>query len=121
MALCNPSIGHGTLHILVLDMALCNPSIRHGTLHNLVLDMAQNFEYPTILLNTCHLKKKLNILYNSSFCFYLHLKFFECIKKERQDPGVDGRIILSRIFRKWDVGAWTRSIWLRIWTGGGHL
>jgi hypothetical protein len=23
------------------------------------------------------------------------------------DPGVDGRIILKRIFRKWDVGVWT--------------
>ena len=25
------------------------------------------------------------------------------------DTGVDGRIILRRIFRKWDVGEWTRS------------
>jgi hypothetical protein len=24
-----------------------------------------------------------------------------------EDPGVDGRIILRRIFRKWDVGVWT--------------
>jgi hypothetical protein len=24
-----------------------------------------------------------------------------------EDPGVDGRIILRWIFRKWDVGAWT--------------
>ena len=35
-------------------------------------------------------------------------------------PGVDGSIILRWIFRKWDVGAWTGSIWLRIWTGGGY-
>jgi len=44
--------------------------------------------------------------------------------KERDhlgDPGVDRRIILSWILRKWDVGAWTGSIWLRIGTGGGHL
>jgi len=32
------------------------------------------------------------------------------------DPGVDGRIILRRVFRKWDVGVWTGSIWLRIGT-----
>jgi len=38
-----------------------------------------------------------------------------------EDPGVDGRIILRWIFRKWDVGAWTGSSWLRIGTGGGHL
>jgi hypothetical protein len=36
-------------------------------------------------------------------------------------PGVDGRIILRWIFRKWDVGVWTGSSWLRIETGGGHL
>jgi len=30
-------------------------------------------------------------------------------------------IILSLIFRKWDVGAWTGFIRLRIGTGGGHL
>jgi len=37
------------------------------------------------------------------------------------DPGVDGRIILRLIFRKWDFGVWTGSIWIRIGTGGGHL
>jgi hypothetical protein len=38
-----------------------------------------------------------------------------------EEPEVDGRIILRWIFRKWDVGVRTGSIWLRIWTGGGHL
>jgi len=33
----------------------------------------------------------------------------------------DGRIILRWIFRKWEVGVWTGSIWLMIGTGGGHL
>ena len=37
------------------------------------------------------------------------------------DPGVDGRKILSWIFRKWDEEAWTGLIWLRIGTGGVHF
>jgi len=37
------------------------------------------------------------------------------------DPGIDKRIILRWIFRKWDVGVWTGSSWLRIGTGSGHL
>ena len=37
------------------------------------------------------------------------------------EPGADGRIMLRWIFRKWDVGVWTGSSWLRIGTGGGHL
>jgi len=31
-----------------------------------------------------------------------------------RDPGVDGRIILRCIFRKYDVGVWTGSSWLRV-------
>jgi len=42
-------------------------------------------------------------------------------KKHLADPCVDGRIILRWIFRKWDVGVWTGSSWLRIGTGDGHL
>jgi len=37
------------------------------------------------------------------------------------DRGVDGRIILRWIFRKWDVRVWIGSSWLRIGTGGGYL
>ena len=29
--------------------------------------------------------------------------------------------VLRWIFRKWNVGVWTESSWLRIGTGGGHL
>jgi len=36
-------------------------------------------------------------------------------------PRRGGRIILRWIFRKWDLGVWTGSSWLRIGTGGGHL
>jgi hypothetical protein len=36
-----------------------------------------------------------------------------------EDPDVEGRIILRRIFRKWDVGVWTGLSWLRVETG--HL
>jgi len=38
-----------------------------------------------------------------------------------EDPDVDGRIILSWIFRKWDVRTWTGSICLGKGTDGGYL
>jgi hypothetical protein len=37
------------------------------------------------------------------------------------DTGVDGKIILIWIFRKWDVGVWTGLSWLWIETGSEHL
>jgi len=37
------------------------------------------------------------------------------------DPGVDGMIILRWAFRKWGVGVWTGSRWLRIGTVGWNL
>jgi len=43
------------------------------------------------------------------------------VTEDLGDPGVDGRIILRWIFRKWDVGVWIGSSRLRIGTGGGHL
>ena len=38
-----------------------------------------------------------------------------------KNHGVDGRIILRSIFRKCDIGAWTRLICLRIGTGDGLM
>jgi hypothetical protein len=38
-----------------------------------------------------------------------------------EDPGVDGSIILTWIFRKWDMGVWFGLGWLRIERCGGHI
>jgi hypothetical protein len=38
-----------------------------------------------------------------------------------EDLDVDGRIILSLIFKKWDTETWTGLAWLSIGTDGGLL
>jgi hypothetical protein len=38
-----------------------------------------------------------------------------------EDLGVDGKIILKRIFMKWVGESWAGLFWLRIGTGGGLL
>jgi hypothetical protein len=43
------------------------------------------------------------------------------VRGHLEDQGVVERIILRRIFRKWDVGAWAGSIWFGIGTGGRQL
>ena len=48
---------------------------------------------------------------------YCLMKYIRRMVKRR----LDERIILRRIFRKWDVRIWTGSSWLRVGTGGGHL
>jgi len=35
--------------------------------------------------------------------------------------GLMNNPVLIWMFRKWDMGVWTGSNWLRIGTGGGHL
>jgi hypothetical protein len=42
-------------------------------------------------------------------------------RDQLEDVGVDGRIILKGVFRKWNEEAWAGLIWLRIGTGGGRL
>jgi hypothetical protein len=38
-----------------------------------------------------------------------------------EDQGIDRKIILIWIFRRWDVRVWTGSSWFRIGRGGRHL
>ena len=38
-----------------------------------------------------------------------------------EDPGIDEKIILRWIFRKWEVRAWTGAIWIILGIGDGHL
>jgi len=38
-----------------------------------------------------------------------------------KDLGLDRKIVLSWIYREWDVGIWTGSRWFRIRTGAGNL
>jgi hypothetical protein len=42
-------------------------------------------------------------------------------RDQLEDPGLDGRVILRWIFRKWNVDSWTGSILLRKGTGGGNF
>jgi hypothetical protein len=43
------------------------------------------------------------------------------VRDRIENTSEDGIIILRWIFRKFDVGAWTWSIWLGLGTGGGHF
>ena len=38
-----------------------------------------------------------------------------------EGPSVDGKIILKRMFIKWDGKAWIGLMWLRTRTGGAFL
>jgi hypothetical protein len=42
-------------------------------------------------------------------------------KDHSKDTGVDEKIIIIWIFKKWDGEAWNGLIWLRIGTGGGSM
>jgi hypothetical protein len=54
----------------------------------------------------------------------VYIRFWWRNLRERdhlEDHGIDGRIILRCIFRKWGGRAWIGLIWIRLGTGGGQL
>jgi len=74
-------------------------------------------QYNTIQYNTKNARNenKGSTVYTGFWCGNL---------REREhlgDPGVDGRIILRWVFRRWDMELWTRSSWPRIGKVGGQL
>ena len=64
---------------------------------------------------------------NLFISLYLYLRRDACrvlmekpeVRNHSENPSVDGRTILKRIFERLDGGIETGSIWLRIGTGGG--
>jgi hypothetical protein len=78
--------------------------------------------YITNTVCLLHVSVTLVVILREHYKGYIMYILYFNILKERdhlEDPGIDGRIIFRWIFRKWDVGAWTGSSWLRIGSGGG--
>ena len=75
---------------------------------------------PTPMMGDHPLSAVRDCLFNI-FSPTLHIGGRSSIRNLRTRHSVVTGTPLSLMFRKWDVGVWTASSWLRIGTGGGHL
>jgi hypothetical protein len=81
----------------------------------MAIQSQKTLSYSPLCVSKSYLTK--NIRYN----FLDANKFCVEVNTKGGEPDVDGRIILSWIFRKWDLGVLTGLSWLRLRTGGGRL
>jgi hypothetical protein len=85
-----------------INVIECTYTNLDSTVYSLLLLGYKTVKRVTVLNTVGNCNKLVSIIIQ-----YYSLMGPQSPERKRPDPGVDGRIILRRIFRKWDVGVWT--------------